>query len=180
MKRVFILLIMLIILSSLFFTFDNEQIQYENADLIRIHIRANSNEQKDQDIKLIIRDKLIEYLSANAINIESKDKMLEFLNSNLDKLITLSDEQLSLNGYDYKTKISLQKQEFPIRLYGDTIVDSGVYDALMIELGKAEGDNWWCIAFPQLCFGKKENKQPEKKVVIKSRFSDWFKKYKKR
>ena len=31
-------------------------------------------------------------------------------------------------------------------------LSAGVYDALILELGKADGANWWCVVYPPLCF----------------------------
>ena len=41
---------------------------------------------------------------------------------------------------------------FPTKLYGDQIYPAGDYEALRIQIGSGEGENWWCVLFPPLCF----------------------------
>ena len=38
------------------------------------------------------------------------------------------------------------------RDYGEVRYSAGYYDSLIIELGSGIGNNWWCVAFPPLCF----------------------------
>ena len=66
-----------------------------------------------------------------------------------------------------------RKEYFPTRIYGSNIVESGTYDAIIIELGESQGENWWCIAYPTLCFEDFENFN--KDVVYKSRLMDIIK-----
>jgi stage II sporulation protein R len=59
---------------------------------------------------------------------------------------------LKENGFTYTSRASIRQEEFPTRTYGDFTLESGVYDALIVELGTGEGDNWWCVIYPPLCF----------------------------
>ena len=55
-------------------------------------------------------------------------------------------------GYAYPVRVSLVREEFPFKKYGDLIFPAGVYDALRIEIGEAKGKNWWCVLYPQMCY----------------------------
>ena len=68
------------------------------------------------------------------------------------RLKQIADLTLKSNGFAYKSAVSVKKEQFPDKTYGEHFFPSGVYDALIIELGSGEGDNWWCVAFPPLCF----------------------------
>ena len=50
-----------------------------------------------------------------------------------------------------------ENEKFPTRVYGEFTLESGYYDAVIVELGEAKGDNWWCVVYPTLCFTGGEN-----------------------
>ena len=54
-------------------------------------------------------------------------------------------------GYDYPVQAKLVNMSFDDRTYGDLTMPAGEYDALRITIGKAEGQNWWCVMYPALC-----------------------------
>ena len=64
----------------------------------------------------------------------------------------MTDKVLENNGFCYKSKAKLNEEYFPTRSYGELTLTDGFYDALIIELGEAEGNNWWCVVYPPLCF----------------------------
>ena len=120
---------------------------------MRLHIRANSNSESDQAVKVKVRDAVNEYISAN-INKTTFDEAYEEIGDNLDKLGAIATDILKDNGFKYKAKAKLVNEYFPSRMYKDVTVPDGYYDALIIELGEAKGDNWWCVVYPPLCYGE--------------------------
>lgn len=136
---------------------------------IRIHIRANSNAQVDQDVKYLVKDKVVECITPLAKDITSFESMYAVLQQNLGNIKTCVDNELALCGYTYGSTIRLNREDFPTRAYEDLTLDAGIYDALIIELGEGVGDNWWCVAFPPLCFeqGGDKNAKPEYRSLIK-------------
>ena len=113
-----------------------EQIQDNLQDnLLRLHIIANSNTDFDQQIKLNIRDKLLDLGSLD------KNKLLETANVELSKL-----------NAGYGAEISYRKRYVPQKSYKNIALPEGVYTCLDVVLGQGAGENWWCIAYPPLCF----------------------------
>lgn len=121
-------------------------------DVVRIHIRANSNSEIDQSVKLKVRDEVTEYLTYTLDGCETKKDALRRLNEVKDEIAVIANKALYDSGFDYKTTVSVKNDYFPERKYGDYVFPEGYYDALMIYLGEGVGDNWWCVAFPPLCF----------------------------
>ena len=79
---------------------------------------------------------------------------------------------LKENGFNYSVNVKIANEYFPTRTYNNTTLESGYYDAVIVELGDAVGDNWWCVMYPPLCFvGENTN---ENKITFKSRLSNWF------
>ncbi len=169
MKKILLLFIAVgILFSALLFNFSTEN----KYDYVRIHIRANSNEEADQNVKMLVKDKIVDYLTPILSDVKSKQECMALIDDNIDKLENLADSVLYANGYAYKSTISLRKEEFPIRKYDDIVLDSGIYDALIVELGSGKGDNWWCIVYPPFCFSVTGD---EEEIIYKSRIVEKLK-----
>ncbi len=120
--------------------------------VIRIHIRANSNSEIDQEIKLVVRDKIIEYITPMIEDCETCNDVKVILSNSLTEIEFIANKTLVDNGFDYSSSASLDNEFFPSREYDDVIFPSDYYDALIVRLGAGVGDNWWCVAYPPLCF----------------------------
>lgn len=148
MKKILLALLVLAVLGvGVFCTLEKE-----NNDYIRIHIRANSNEEIDQNIKMVVKEKIVNALIPILAKAENKNEAKLLLQHNLDRLASIADDVLENNSFEYGAKAELTREEFPARKYGDLVLEKGEYDALIINLGEGAGDNWWCVAFPPLCF----------------------------
>lgn len=119
--------------------------------LIRLHVVANSNSETDQFNKLAVRDAVLEYLDNYLPEITTSEQVKEILQSKTDEIESVVNEALVMLKAGYSGKVSLKKEVFDMRVYDTFTLPSGVYTALKIELGDAEGKNWWCVAFPSLC-----------------------------
>ena len=123
-----------------------------DTEYLRIHVRANSNSQTDQNIKYIVKDEVVRFITPYAAQCTDKEKAIEVISSILPQIEAVCDRVLKENGFSYSSKASVRAEEFPTRVYGDLTLESGIYDALIIELGSGTGDNWWCVVYPPLCF----------------------------
>ena len=123
-----------------------------DTDYLRIHVRANSNSQTDQNIKYIVKDEVVRFITPYAAQCTDKEKAIKIISSILPQIEEVCDRVLKENGFSYTSKASVRAEEFPTRVYGDLTLESGIYDALIIELGSGTGDNWWCVIYPPLCF----------------------------
>ncbi len=123
-----------------------------NEEYLRIHIRANSNSNMDQEIKYIVKDEVVNFLTPYIAECDSKEKVVTMLNSNKEKIENIIDSLLYNYGFNYNSSVAIRNEMFPTRVYENFTLYEGVYDAIIIELGKAEGDNWWCVVYPPLCF----------------------------
>ena len=141
-------------------------------ECVRIHIRANSNSQQDQSVKLAVRDEITAYLTQKLDDCTSKKDAVSILCNEKQNLVNIANNTLYTHGFDYKASIALKNEHFPDRKYDGYDFPEGNYDALIIYLGEGVGDNWWCVAFPPLCF------LPEstggEKIVYKSWAKEWL------
>lgn len=125
-----------------------------DGELLRLHIRANSNSVEDQSVKLKVRDAVNEHI-AEKVDKTTFAEAYRQIGEMLDELGEIAVGVLEENGFSYGAEAKLVNEYFPTRQYGSYVVPDGNYDALIIELGKAEGDNWWCVVYPPLCYGDK-------------------------
>lgn len=114
--------------------------------LLRFHIIAESNSEKDQRIKCDVRDYISEKLS---------DCDFVSLSDYAEKAEYLANERLDIIGAAYDAKASVERVFIPKKSYKNITLPSGRYNAVRVEIGRAEGENWWCVAYPSLCFSEK-------------------------
>lgn len=124
----------------------------EGYKLIRIHVRANSNSESDQAVKLKVRDALNDLIVDKVDEGDDFDTAYRKLDDMKDDLRRAGDDVLKENGFSYKCRVRLNNEYFPTRTYEGVVVESGYYDALIVELGEGKGDNWWCVVYPPLCY----------------------------
>ena len=145
--------ISLILIAIIFVTiFANVNNNSDSVEYLRIHIRANSNSQIDQDVKYLVKTAIVDYLTPIVANCHDKESAVKALNKEKLQLESVADKVLLENGFNYKSKVAVRNELFPTRVYGDFTLEEGFYDALIVNLGKAQGDNWWCVVYPPLCF----------------------------
>ena len=123
-----------------------------NQQFLRIHIRADSNNDGDQSVKFAVKNAVVDYLSPYLANATTKQKAMQIVQSNLMGIQSVCNKTLKDNGYTYQATVKLCKEAFPDRTYNGLTLPQGVYDALIVELGSATGNNWWCVVYPPLCF----------------------------
>lgn len=120
-------------------------------NLLRLHVIPNSDSEKDQALKLDIRDKVLEYMKENFYDVSSKDEMVLSVSNNLDNIKMRVQDLVKRSGEKYIVDAKLVNMSFPNTQYGLFTVPSGEYDALRIVIGEGIGENWWCVLFPPLC-----------------------------
>lgn len=144
-------IVLLILFFGIFFCACGEN-NSDERQLLRLHIRANSNSDIDQAVKLKVRDSVVAYLESELISIDDFELAKKEINKRKSEIKRIADKTLADNGFSYTASVSLNNEFFPTRMYESVVVESGYYDALIIQLGAGAGDNWWCVIYPPLCY----------------------------
>lgn len=159
MKKYLVSIIILISMVTAFAFSGQELNKFNNSDselikdkMIRFHVIANSDSIEDQDIKLKVRDKVLEYIYPKLEGASEIDKSREILKENDKEIKDIALKVLEENNYNYKVESTLSNEVFPVKSYGDITLPQGEYEAYRIILGDGKGQNWWCVMFPPLCF----------------------------
>lgn len=145
------LLLLFIICGAAYFGTKTETAQADN-DYLRIHVRANSNDRTDQTVKYIVKDEVVKFITPYVAKCVDKQTAIRIIGGILPEIEKVCDKTLKEHGFDYTSNAEIRAENFPTRVYGNLTLESGVYDALIIELGTGTGDNWWCVIYPPLCF----------------------------
>lgn len=144
------------------------------GEYLRIHIRADSNENQAQAVKYRVRDEVVEYLTPLVASYETKTEAMQGVEKNLRQIAAVASRTLAENGFSYGATAELTTESFPTRVYDDHTLPAGEYSALIIRLGSGEGDNWWCVVYPPLCFAGEQGN-----VIYKSKIAEIIQNFKK-
>lgn len=164
MKKSLLLSLLLIFLFctfifTLMLSYSKTMFNNISNDFLRLHIIANSDSKEDQMIKYEIRDAVLQYMSPYLENVSDKNSAIEILNKHIDELEKIATNISEKNGYNLPINLSISNCYFPAKTYGNITLPEGNYDALKIEIGKSEGQNWWCVMYPCLCIIDSSNSE---------------------
>ncbi len=176
MKNACIIFLSLIIISLTALGFSgklssSDGVSGAQTEYLRIHVRADSNEAEAQAVKYLVRDRIVEYLTPIVAECETKQEAMKRLQGALNDISAVASAVLKTEGFSYGASATLTKEQFPTRVYGEYVLPAGEYSALILRLGRGEGDNWWCVVYPPLCFVGGEN------VIYKSKIQEIIRRY---
>ena len=129
----------------------------KEVEYLRIHIRANSNSQEDQEVKYLVKDAIVDALIPILCEVETFEKARDVVGQNFSLIESVASSVLKDNGFSYGAKAQIRTEHFPSRVYDDLVLEEGDYEALIVNLGSGQGNNWWCLVFPAFCFTKTTN-----------------------
>ena len=149
-KSLCVALILTMLFSVLPFEASCQEIR---KDVFRLHILANSDTDKDQNLKLKVRDAVLEYTEKLYKNSNTKEEAEILTSKNLQNIANVAKQVIVDNGYNYNVTCQIEDVYFNTRTYENVTMPSGTYRALQIKIGEAKGKNWWCVMYPSLCVG---------------------------
>ena len=124
---------------------------YLRNEVIRLRVVAASDADSDQIMKRKVKDEINIYLQKNMNAITSADAARSYLRDSLKELKSVADTVLMAEGSDHRAKVYLVREMADKRDYDTFSLPAGRYETLHIDIGPAQGQNWWCVVFPSLC-----------------------------
>ncbi|MBD5087314.1 MAG: stage II sporulation protein R [Clostridiales bacterium] len=166
-------------------------------EIIRFHVLADSDKEEDQQVKLKVKDEVVCFMQEKLTAAKDKEQAREIIKDNLEEIERLAFQTLKKEGVKDKVRAYLTEKQFPVKSYGEFIFPEGIYETLQVEIGNAEGKNWWCVMFPSLCMidesytvvpdsakeklqenltkEEYESLQEEDKIEYKWKIAEWWK-----
>lgn len=167
MKRLEIsLLIALVFGIVLSITSLNVECDDIRESVLRLHVLANSDDEADQNLKLKVRDRLLEVSNDIYSNAKTREDAIESTESNLALLQSEAQKVVIANGYNYPVSVELEDTYFTTRTYENITLPAGEYKALRVIIGEGAGHNWWCVMFPPLCISAASDNEAQLDDVL--------------
>jgi len=141
-----VILICLVSMSKFNMSCDNLK-----GDVLRLHIRANSDSEADQQLKLNVRDRILNDTGEVFMTAMTYDEAVKITDEIMPQIISAAEDEIKARGYDYKVEAKLGYSYFNTRHYDEYTLPAGNYMALNVTIGEGEGHNWWCVMFPSIC-----------------------------
>lgn len=120
-------------------------------NVLRLHIIANSDSEYDQQLKLEIRDRILENSEKIFGDSKSIDEAIISAENSIFEIEQIAKSVIAEKNSDYNLTASVEDSYFETREYENFTLPAGTYKSLVIKVGKAEGKNWWCVIFPEIC-----------------------------
>lgn len=120
--------------------------------VLRFHVIANSDSEKDQELKLMVRDAVGAYMQSKLAEADSLEQSKAIVLENMAGIIQVAEDTIYQQGNSYHVEAALVWVDFPEKIYGDYHFPAGNYQALRLVIGQGEGKNWWCVMYPNMCF----------------------------
>lgn len=126
-------------------------------ELLRLHVVGASDSKEDQEVKLRVRDAVLQSLEEGLKQVTDPQAAYDYVARMLPKVEEAANRALAAAGFSDTVAVSLTEEAFPTRDYDTFSLPAGVYKALRVVIGEGEGKNWWCVVFPSLCVGTKSD-----------------------
>lgn len=152
-----------------------------STKVFRLHILANSDTDSDQELKLKVRDKILQVSDELYNNCSSVDDAVNVTRENISLIKETAQKVIAFYGYTYDTQVYVTKEYFSTRKYDNFTLPAGMYDSLKIVIGEGRGHNWWCVMFPAVCLSgctddfNETLTQEEKKMIESNGYAVRFK-----
>ncbi len=170
MKKILILLI----LSYLLFISNVKSKEITiPKEAIRLRVIANSNSEYDQQIKMKLSVKINKKITELIGNTKDINKAKKIIKDNINYLNNYINDYLEKENYNLNYTIIYGENYFPNKIYNGITYNEGLYESLVITLGKGNGKNWWCVLFPPLCLIEEEDNN-NYKFFVKELLDKYF------
>lgn len=119
--------------------------------VLRLHVIANSDSVFDQNLKLKVRDAVIEsgaLMFSDCSDNETAAKLAEEQKAYLKET---AEEVIEAAEKDYDVSLEIGEEYYPTRTYENATLPAGKYLSLRVIIGEGAGHNWWCVMFPPMC-----------------------------
>ncbi len=143
----------IVVMSSIKINIDECLVQAGIAsNIIRFHVRANSDTDTDQQLKIKVKNEVVSYIKPFLENSPSIDTSREILSQHIEDIKDTALDTIHKEGFNYNVNVYFEQSYFPMKTYADVTFPPGEYEAFRIDIGEANGKNWWCVLYPPLCF----------------------------
>lgn len=126
--------------------------------VLRLHVVANSDSPKDQQLKLEVKDQVVEMMQKEFADAGNVEEARTLAIKKIPRIRETAAAVIAARGLDYPVQVEVGEREFPTKSYGNIVLPQGNYQAVDVVIGAGQGKNWWCVLFPPLCLVSSSDK----------------------
>lgn len=157
MKKTIFVIIIIIISIFVYINVNAEVVIPKDA--IRARVVPNSNSVVDQNMKELVKDYVNVYMAEKLKGVYDTDEAKKIIEDNIAELNKGIEDLFIEKKYDMDFEIIFGDNYFPMKSYKGVLYEEGDYESLVVYIGEAKGDNWWCVLFPPLCLLEAEESE---------------------
>lgn len=156
-----------IVFSVISFAQTSERIR---ESVLRLHVIANSDVSVDQNLKLAVRDAIINESEEIFDGTVTVDNAVEKITPEIDNIKEIAERVVENYGFDYNVDVSIDEEYFETRTYETVTLPAGKYLSLIVRIGEGKGKNWWCVMFPPMCVSAADEEDVLKTTLSEKEF----------
>lgn len=156
MKRIIIILLAIFTIYMLSNKVKAEEVIIPDTS-IRLRVIPNSNNSYDQNMKQKVKLYLEKNVYTMFTDLNTIEEAREKINKEIPNIKKDINNIFINNDYKMNFKLNYGMNYFPKKTYKGITYREGYYESLVVEIGEAKGDNWWCVLFPTICMLDNEN-----------------------
>lgn len=156
MKKIILVLFAILTIFLVYSKVNAEEIIIPDSS-IRLRVIPNSNSTYDQAMKQVVKSYLEEDVYTLFKDTKNIDDAREIINNNLNNIEVNIQNIFDVYEYDMPFNVNYGSNYFPEKEFKNVVYEEGYYESIVVSIGKAEGDNWWCVLFPNLCLVEEED-----------------------
>lgn len=122
-----------------------------SGNLLRLHIVGNTDSSSDQELKLLVRDSILTEYKHIFARAQTALDAISYAQSSAVDMQKTAENTLRKHGCFAPVSVRVEETHFPTKNYGSVSLPAGKYAAVNVRIGKAAGENWWCVLYPPLC-----------------------------
>lgn len=172
MKKIILVIVALIIIFVLYREVNAEEVVIP-SESIRLRVIPNSNSSYDQAMKSVVKSYLEEDVYSLFKDTKDIKNARENINNNIDNIEFNIQKIFDDYKYNMNFDVNYGYNYFPEKVFKDVVYEEGYYESLVVSIGEAKGDNFWCVLFPNLCIIEEDN--VEYSSLVKDIISKIFK-----
>ena len=134
--------------------------------VVRLHVRANSDSEEDQALKLRVRDAVLAVTGDLVVDCTTQEEAVSVLEAHMAELESAARGVIAAEGRKDAISITLGRETYPTRTYESCCFPAGEYVSLQVLIGEAAGQNWWCVLFPPLCLSAATEKAANEDAFV--------------
>lgn len=150
MKKLILFVCAIISLFFIYSTVRAEEVVIPNSS-IRLRVVANSDSVIDQSMKKKVQNYIEDKVYKLLDGVDKIEEAREVISANLENISSDIDKIFIENNYDMNKSIDFGYNYFPAKMFKSVNYKEGYYESLVVYIGEAKGENWWCVLFPPLC-----------------------------